>query len=359
MAENYIQARVPVLSGPQSSLEEWCRSLNGLTQLEKFRELGTLMYGDPAQGPSIVSSIDFDKDEEFFAVGGVTSQLKVYEYSSVVTRPVSVHYPVQDLTCASKISSVSYNNFLKNSIASCDYDGTVVISDICVGRHLRQWREHEKRCWSVHCNHFDPKIVASGSDDFKIKIWVCDMPHSAGVVNTEANVCSVRIHPASRYHLAYGCADQKVHYYDLRDLRQPLCVFDGHKKAVSYCQFLNDRELVSLSTDNEIKLWDINTGRCLKTYRGHKNDKQFVGLTVKGNHIVCGSENNSLYCYYKDVSKYIMMYRFNMSQSLLPDTMEPSDNPDARFVSAVCWKRRSNILLAANSHGYIKVLEAV
>ena len=48
-------------------------------------------------------SIDFDKDQEFFAVGGVTRQLKVYEYHSVITRPVSVHYPVQDLTCASKI----------------------------------------------------------------------------------------------------------------------------------------------------------------------------------------------------------------------------------------------------------------
>ena len=50
-----------------------------------------------------ICSIDFDKDEEFFAVGGVTRQLKVYEYNSVVMRPVSVHYPVQDLTCASKI----------------------------------------------------------------------------------------------------------------------------------------------------------------------------------------------------------------------------------------------------------------
>lgn len=40
--------------------------------------------------------------------------------------------------------------------------------------------------------------------------------------------------------------DHKVYYYDLRDLRQALCVLDGHKKAVSYCQFLNNRELVSL-----------------------------------------------------------------------------------------------------------------
>jgi len=48
-------------------------------------------------------SIDFDKDQQFFAVGGVTRQLKVYDYQSVVSRPVSVHYPVQDLACASKI----------------------------------------------------------------------------------------------------------------------------------------------------------------------------------------------------------------------------------------------------------------
>ena len=87
-----------------------------------------------------------------------------------------------------------------------------------------------------------------------------------------------------------------------------------------------------------MKLWDMNTVRCLKTYHGHKNDKNFVGLTVSGNHIVCGmfctiisidygscdlpigSENNSLYCYYKDVSKHIMTYRFNVPKGLLVST---------------------------------------
>ena len=234
IADNYIQTRVPVLSGPRSgessSLEEWGKSLNGLTEFKKFRELGTIKYGDPAQGPSIVSSIDFDKDQDFFVVGGVTRQLKVYEYNSVVSRPVSVHYPVQDLGCASKISSVSFNYFWKNFIASCDYDGTVIVSDVSVGKHIQQWQEHEKRCWSVHFNHCDAKIVASGSDDFKIKMWVYNTPHSVGVVNADANVCSVRFHPESRYHFAYGCANHKVYYYDLRDLRQPLCVFRGHRR---------------------------------------------------------------------------------------------------------------------------------
>ena len=54
----------------------------------------------------------------------------------------------------------------------------------------------------------------------------------------------------------------------------PMCV----GRSVSYCQFLNNRELVSLSTNNEIKLWDImiNTQQCLKLYRGHS-----LGITYR------------------------------------------------------------------------------
>ena len=46
-------------------------------------------------------------------MGGVTRQLKVYEYNSVVTRPVSVHYPVQDMGCASKIRYALYRIDIK------------------------------------------------------------------------------------------------------------------------------------------------------------------------------------------------------------------------------------------------------
>ena len=63
-----------------------------------------------------------------------------------------------------------------------------------------------------------------------------------------------------------------------------------------------------MSIDSEINLWDITTARCLKTYHGYKNDKNFVGLTFNGNHLVCGSEDNTVYCYYEDISKYILSY---------------------------------------------------
>lgn len=39
--------------------------------------------------------------------------------------------------------------------------------------------------------------------------------------------------------------DHHVHYYDLRNPHEPVIVFKGHKKAVSYVKWLNGGEFVS------------------------------------------------------------------------------------------------------------------
>ena len=48
------------------------------TRFSAFRDLATLFYGDGNIGASsVVSSIEFDKDGELFAVAGVTKKIKV------------------------------------------------------------------------------------------------------------------------------------------------------------------------------------------------------------------------------------------------------------------------------------------
>ena len=44
----------------------------------------------------------------------------------------------------------------------------------------------------------------------------------------------------------------------------------------------------SSSTDSELKLWNVESGQCVWTYKGHVNEKNFVGLTVNRNFIACG-----------------------------------------------------------------------
>lgn len=58
--------------------------------------------------------------------------------------------------------------------------------------------------------------------------------------------------------LQVGSADHHIHYYDLRNISQPLHIFSGHRKAVSYVKFLSNNELASASTDSTLRLWDVN-----------------------------------------------------------------------------------------------------
>jgi len=96
-----------------------------------------------------------------------------------------------------------------------------------------------------------------------------------------ANVCCVQFSPYSSHMLAFGSADYKIYCYDLRNTRIPWCTISGHGKAVSYVRFLDPETLISASTDNTLKIWDLNrtncsglsTDSCSLTLNGHTNEK--------------------------------------------------------------------------------------
>ena len=106
-------------------------------------------------------------------------------------------------------------------------------------------QEHGRRVWSVAYNPQEPTLFASGSDDCTVKLWSMGQPNSIFSFSARANICSVKFNPHSRYMLAYGSADHGVHYVDLRSPNQPLLELLGHKKAVSYVDFMGPNELVS------------------------------------------------------------------------------------------------------------------
>lgn len=345
IADNYMQFRMPDTITASDNMEIWQNSFSEMTKYTTFNMLASFNVND------IICSIDFDKDEEIFAAGGITKQIKVYTYQSIFDNADVTKYPVQEMSCENKVTSISFNHFLKEKMGFSSQDGAVTLSDVYAGSHLRAWKEHQDKCWAVHWNQHNPKMIASGSDDHTVKIWASNMGYSAGCINAASNVFSVRFHPTASYFLAHGCADNNVYYHDVRTTNNPLHVLKGHRKSVIYCQFPNDQELVSLSIDNEMKLWNLSTGQCVKTYSGHKIFKTFAGLAVNSSHMICGSEDNCLYVYSRHVSKPILSHDF------APDNL--STSKDNHFVSTVCWKTHSSTILTANSQGYIVLLELI
>ncbi|KAG8059305.1 hypothetical protein GUJ93_ZPchr0002g24846 [Zizania palustris] len=337
--------------GYHAGLEDFQSVLTTFTQYSRLRVIAELRHGDLFHSANIVSSIEFDRDDELFATAGVSKRIKVFEFSTVVNEPSDMHCPVVEMATRSKLSCLSWNKYSKNVIASSDYEGIVTVWDVQTRQSVMEYEEHEKRAWSVDFSRTEPSMLVSGSDDCKVKVWCTKQEASAINIDMKANICSVKYNPGSSHHIAVGSADHHIHYFDLRNPSAPVHVFGGHKKAVSYVKFLSNNELASASTDSTLRLWDVKENCPVRTFRGHKNEKNFVGLSVNNEYIACGSETNEVFVYHKAISKPAANHRFISS-----DIDDSDDDPGSYFISAVSWKSDSPTMLVANSQGTIKVL---
>lgn len=351
-------------SNTDDPLEAFGEKISRLSKITQLKQVSVMKLGDIAGTSNIISSIELDRDGRLFATAGVGKRIRFYEVRDAINESLELHWPIREIICKSKISSVAWNPYIQQQIAASDYEGLVTIYDSSTGAIICMLEEHEKRCWSVDYSTVDPTKLASGSDDCYVKLWSTKVKKSICTIDGKANICSVRFHPDNGNLLAFGSADHNIHLYDLRYTNRPLDILKGHKKAVSYVRFMNDGRLLSASTDSTLKLWSLAgqdptsmmpraMSSVVHTYNGHVNEKNFVGLSVQGDVFACGSENNSVYAYHRDLSKPMCSFKF---PSVCPLTDSSIENETQQFVSSVCWRRDSNQLLVANSQGYIRIL---
>ncbi|KAJ8764879.1 hypothetical protein K2173_010344 [Erythroxylum novogranatense] len=331
----------------------------------KFEVRGLLRTGDFNSSANVICSLSFDRDADYFAAAGVSKKIKVFEFDALFNDSVDIHYPVIEMSNKSKLSCICWNNYIKNYLASTGYDGVVKLWDVSTGQGLFQYSEHEKRAWSVDFSQVYPTKLASGSDDCSVKLWNINEKNSIATIRSIANICCVQFSSHSTHLLAFGSADYRTYCYDLRNVRTPWCVLPGHNKTVSYVKFVGSDTLVTASTDNSLKLWNLNkthssglstNDACSLTLSGHTNDKNFVGLSVSDGYIACGSETNEVYAYYRSLPIPITSHKFG---SIDPISGKETDDDNGQFVSSVCWRGKSDTVIAANSSGCIKVLRMV
>jgi len=348
LQESYNHAHAK-LDGPKA-LQYFSNNFTKFTGYTDFQVIKTMSLSQTAQTPRetttknrVFSAGEFDYTDTMFSVA-CNNNISMYDYEEVV-RGKTVE-PKQQIVSDSIVGCMSYNSYFRSKISTGGSNGTVNIWCLRDGSNYANWKEHSRRVWSVDFSLAKPTLLSSSSEDNTVKIWCINQPKSVSTIKCKIGACIVRFNPFVPDQIAVGSADHSIYYYDLRYTHSPLITLDGHRKTVSNLRFLSKNEFVSSSVDNTLKLWDTSNAAdnmCVRTYSGHVNHKNFVGLSCTGDYISCGSEDNSVVTYHKDFSNPAIAHKFN-------------ENVSNDAISTLSWKHGKNALLAGSCSGDIKFL---
>jgi len=91
-----------------------------------------------------------------------------------------------------------------------------------------------------------------------------------------------------------GSGDNTLKLWEVNSGRE-IRTFQGHSNLVNAVAFSSDgRRALSGSWDHTLKLWEVNSGREIRTFQGHSSDVTAVAFSPDGRMALSGSEDNTL-----------------------------------------------------------------
>jgi WD40 repeat protein len=114
-------------------------------------------------------------------------------------------------------------------------------------------------------------------------------------------------------YLATGSGDLTANLWDINTGKE-IRTFKGHTRWVSSVALSSDgKYLATGSADSTAKLWDINTGEEIRTFKGHKGSVRSIALSSDGEYLVTGSWDSTAKLWDISTGKEIRTFRGHKS----------------------------------------------
>ncbi|WKY17105.1 hypothetical protein Q1695_001600 [Nippostrongylus brasiliensis] len=225
-----------------------------------------------------------------------------------------------------KLSSINCRSENSKGVYCLQYDDEKIVSGLR-DNVIKIWDRSDLSCeqilsghtGSVLCLQYDDRVIISGSSDATVRVW--DVA-TGECLNTLIHHCEAVLHLRFNDGIMVTCSkDRSIAVWDMVspreiNLRRVLVghraavnvvdfddryivwsadnlefvrTLSGHKRGIACLQY-RGRLVVSGSSDNSIRLWDIHSGVCLRVLEGHEelvrcirfDDKRIVSGAYDG-----------------------------------------------------------------------------
>lgn len=155
---------------------------------------------------------------------------------------------------------------------------------------------------TINCVAFHPVFssIASGSDDFTIKIWDWELGELERTIKGHTRaVLDVDFGGRRGAILLASCSsDLTIKLWDPANEYKNIRTFQGHDHSVSAVRFIPSGAagnlLVSASRDKALKIWDVTNGFCVKTLQGHTSWVRDVCPSMDGRFLLSTGDDTTV-----------------------------------------------------------------
>lgn len=144
---------------------------------------------------------------------------------------------------------------------------------------------------------------------FAIPAIAAEKPEIFVQLGHTSGVYSVSFSPDGRYALS-GSADNTLKLWEISTGRE-IRTFEGHTHNISSVAFSPDGKYVlSGSMDNTLKLWDVGTGEEVRTFKGHSKEVNSAVFSADGRYILSSSEDGTVKLWDASTAKEIRTFTY-------------------------------------------------
>ncbi|CEF65732.1 TAF5-like RNA polymerase II p300/CBP-associated factor-associated factor 65 kDa subunit 5L [Strongyloides ratti] len=242
-----------------------------------------------------VCSVDITEDSQIVGAGLFDSRVYV---TSIGDNELKLIKPISELE-------------------ELDQDDLIKDDDLYDNNHTQKnfyMYGHSAPVYSVNFSP-DKKLLLSSSHDNTVRLWCLGIKKNLVVYHTTTPVYQAQFCQRGGY-FATACAGNTAMIWST-DRLQPLRIFAEPLSDVTCIDYHpNCSYLIGGSDDRYVRVWDILTGSCVKTFAGHKGSITGVKVSPDGRFIASTSSDGTLIIWDLATSKMIAHQSIESSNSM-------------------------------------------